>query len=322
MFHCNNCGRKFKHLTSYKKHVDKCSENFPISEFGKTWIKCAICGFIAKSLGKHVGVIHSVTSKEYVKAYPGSLLNCEESAKNYSDQNRKNGGWIERKKTTGDDLSEYRKKMGDSVSKSIMSNDDERKRRSVQMQVNNQTPEARKRSSDTAKITSSRQEVLAIRTENLRQWRFKHPEEFEKVVMKMLSTHISRPEKELYKILVNYNFRRQVMIQHPDCPNASKKMRVDIGCLERKILIEFDGPFHFKQIRGVEHLEHRRKRDKTAEIYAIENNFTLIRISCDQYVKGCFLDACILKLFELLENQSPGVYYLGKEYLKLGKDVS
>jgi len=316
MLDCNNCGRKFKHLASYKKHVDKCSENFPIRELGKTWIKCAICGFIAKSLGKHIGVIHNMTSKDYVKAYPDSLLNCEESAKNYSDQNRKNGGWIERKKTAGDNLSEYRKKMADSVSKSIMSNDDERKRRSAQMGVNNQTLEARKKSSDTAKITSSRQEILALRTENLRQWRFKYPKEFEKVVMKMLSTRISKPEKELYKILVNYNFRRQVMIQHPDCPNISKKMRVDVGCLKRKILIEFDGPFHFKPIRGVEHLEHRQKRDKIAELYAIENKMTLIRISYDQYVKGCFLDSCILRLHELLENPLPGVYYIGSEYLK------
>jgi very-short-patch-repair endonuclease len=209
--------------------------------------------------------------------------------------------------------------MGQAVSQSIMGNDVERLRRSKQLGINNQQPSARARSSLVAKKTSTRPEILARRTENLRRWREENPEKFEMIVTRFITTRISRPEKDLHCLLQGFDLRRQVSIQHPSCPTKSKKLRVDIGCLKRKILIEFDGPFHFRSIMGIDHLEHRRARDKSLEAYAVENDMTLIRIAQSQYVKGEFLDACIQKVFAILEHPTPGIYYFGEEYFN-GED--
>ena len=41
---------------------------------------------------------------------------------------------------------------------------------------------------------------------------------------------------------------------------------------------------------------------------------TLIRVAYSQYVKGRFVDSCITKILEIIENPTPGVYYFGEEY--------
>lgn len=207
--------------------------------------------------------------------------------------------------------------MGRAVAASIFNNPAERKRRSEQMSKNNRTVEARLKSSKAAKITSSRPEILAQRTENLRKWRANNPEKFKNALTKSLGIRISLPEKQLYELLckVYSCAKSQYMIVHRDIPALSKRAIVDIAIKEKNVLIEFDGPSHFTpRIYGEEQFNYRRQRDKAVELYAKERDMTLIRIACSQYVKGKFLDSCIKKVLVIIENSIPGIYYFGEEY--------
>ena len=284
------------------------------SNYGKSWVKCEICGFAARSLGKHLSSSHGLRKGGYLLRFPEALIKCEDTSALYSEQNSLNGDWISRRKKNGESLKEYSEKMSEAVSKSIMNNEVERSRRSQQLAKNNRTLESRERSSRTARITSSRPEILQNRSENLRRWRDENPEKFELIVTRLLTTRISRPEKVLHDLLKDFDLRRQVTVQHDSSPTTTKKLRVDLGCLKRKILIEFDGPFHFKPIMGLDRLEYRRRRDKSLENYAVENEMTLIRIAQSEWIKGRFRDSCMKEVIAILENPIPGIYYFGEEY--------
>lgn len=209
----------------------------------------------------------------------------------YSNASKSRECWITKRKEAGDDLHEYREKMACSVSRAIMSNDNERARRSKQLGELNRRQDFRDRSSKAAKKTSSREDILAMRTQNLAKWRKNNPEAFQETIRKILAKKISRPEAALYQLckdVLGDEVKAQIQIQHPMIPSATKRARVDIGHREKKILVEFDGPFHFKPIMGQEHLEHRKLRDLAVEKYAVERGYLLIRVSYDVYDKGNF----------------------------------
>jgi len=95
---------------------------------------------------------------------------------------------------------------------------------------------------------------------------------------------------------------KQLQIQHPDIPNKTKRARIDIGHRGKKILVEFDGPFHFKSILGQEYLDRRRLRDASIEKYATEHGYLLVRVSYDTYAKGRFTDEAKKMITEAIQS--------------------
>lgn len=245
--------------------------------------------------------------------------------------------WIDRAKENGDDLSEYRQRMGAAVSQSIMSNPEERARRSVQMAVNNQTPEAREKSRVTAKKTSQRQDILDQRTHNLANWREKHPDDFAKCTNAMLQTSVSSPELELFYIIdvlssmkvICCDVKRQQRIQDVSFTASKTHMFcVDITCIFQNVCvhIEIDGIHHFQQIASFD-LNKRQRRDQEFENWInARNDVMLVRLSYDTWEtrrwqenkekmsRTFFSQPALEALFSLLKNPKPGVHCIGQAY--------
>jgi hypothetical protein len=257
-----------------------------------------------------------MSKQEYIEIY-GSVI-CSSSKKKYEEQNAYNCDWISRKNEAGEDLNDYKTRMGAAVSNSIMSNKDERARRAKLIGDLNKTAAFRKKSSETARITSARPEIQQTRAKVLARWREENPEKFQEFITKSLLIQISKPERilyELFKEIMGEGVSRQQQIQHKEIPHASKKARIDISHKEKKILLEFDGPFHFLPIYGEEFLQFRRARDSAVEKYAVENDYLLIRISYDAFNNKCFEDWAIKKLKEEINDERRGrVARIGKHY--------
>lgn len=75
------------------------------------------------------------------------------------------GNWITRANERGEDLTEYKQKMGKAVSESILANPEECERRSKLMGQINKTPLMIEKCRQAAIETSSRQDILIARTE-------------------------------------------------------------------------------------------------------------------------------------------------------------
>jgi len=256
--------------------------------------------------------VHGFSKENYTKLY-GSTI-CSASQKKYGSTG--NFNWISRKKDKGEDLSAYKSKMSEAVSCAIISNEKERTRRSKLLGSLNKRRDFRERSSRIAKITSSRPEILSKRTAQLRKWRIEHPEEFQETLTKILKNKSSKPEKILFEIcktIFGDSTIRQLQIHHTSIPNKSNRARVDIANKEHKILVEFDGPFHFLPIAGEKHLQDRIARDLAVEKYAVENEYVLLRISHDLF-DGLKFDDCVLAELENARFKKSCVLRIGKFY--------
>lgn len=268
-------------------------------------MECALCKFSGSNITRHVKISHGLTKEEYCERYGPTLAPA--SKKKYSASMKSRECWITKKKEVGEDLSAYREKMSRSVSRAIMSNDKERERRARLLGELNKRQDFRDRSSKVAKVTSSREDILAARTAQLARWRENNPEKFQETITKRLEKKTSKPERLLYELCKNTlgsSTTKQLQIQHPEIPTKTKRARVDIAHREKKILVEFDGPFHFKPIAGQEHLEHRRMRDLAVEKYAVERGYLLIRVSYDTYNKGQFTDEAKRAIIEALQSDT------------------
>jgi len=261
-------------------------------------------------------VEHGLTAPEYIEKH--GPVKCSSSFDAYSKQNKKNGDWIQRANDAGTDLSEYKQKMGKAVSASIMSNDKERQRRSDLLGTLNKTEKFRKKSSETAKITSARPEILKRRTEQLRKWREENWEEFyEKCVVKYINGWTSRPETALFEIVSSiegYSFKRSQRVKSVTFPTKSKFRQVDIGDIKLRVYLEFDGDLHFQKKFESQDLDEIQLKDKLLDEHIEKHNWTLIRISYDQWNKKEFKKECLEQLFESLKNPQPGVTRIGKMY--------
>jgi hypothetical protein len=278
-------------------------------------------------LGKHLSAVHGVTSIQYLEQHPNAQVKCSKTRERYSCQNKKNGDWIERRKAAGDDLSDYREKMGQAVSDAIMSNPEERQRRARQMAKNNRMPEARQRSRETAIKTSARPEIQRARAERLRRWREENFEEFyEKCVKAAHSVWFSKPELALKPILDSvegYRFKHNQVVKSEQFQNKSKRKQVDYGDKSLRTYVEFDGIIHFEsRVKGQKTYEKIQVQDSMLDHHVIQHGWTLIRISYDQFIygkqedgsPGRFKDECIRQLLEHLRDPQPGVYRIGEAY--------
>lgn len=161
----------------YAKHVAKCtgrrttfSRDIPTGKENIDYVRCEICHTYGKTLRMHLTTVHHISKEEYVRQFPGAPITCENSAKKFKARGV-NADWIRRAKERGDDLSEYKKKMGAAVREAIMANPKERARRSELAKTTiiawATSDEGRRTASETAKKTSARPEIIEQRTKRL-----------------------------------------------------------------------------------------------------------------------------------------------------------
>ena len=87
---------------------------------------------------------------------------------------------------------------------------------------------------------------------------------------------MSSYEEHILKILVNekINFEREKTF--PDLKGGS--YRYDFYIPEKNILIEVDGQFHFKPIRGRRELLKQQEHDRRKNSYSLSRGISLYRI--------------------------------------------
>lgn len=307
-------------------HVIKCIEikNNLIKNYD--YVVCEICNFHAQNLGIHLKRVHNLSSDAYLAKFINSKLVSEKSFQKYSKSNSNRDSYREYCAKNNLDFSEYQDKMSIAVSQAIMSNPEERARRSEymkQLQIElNKSPEYKQKISNTAKNTSSRPEILQQRSERLKNWRDKNPEEFyTKCTFKMINTWHSKPEKTLFEFLLTlsgFDFKFNKFIKSSDFDWSSKRKQMDVADIEKRIYIEFDGIYHFKDIFGK--LSQIQHRDKMLENLIIKNKWLLIRVSYDQFIyknsseNSYFEPSCLEEIIRIIKTAEPGVFKIGKKY--------
>jgi hypothetical protein len=281
-----------------------------------TLVKCALCDEVGSSLALHVRKIHNIDKKEYVKIHGPVLASA--SREKYSKAAEDNGNWITKAKERGEDLTEYWKKVSDGVRSAIINSPEERERRSKMLASLNKTDAFRKRASDTAKITSARIDIQQNRSGQLKRWRDNNPKKFAAISEKLFSVkRKSKPEMAIDRWLIeNYEgiFKYSQFFYSKTFKTVSSKKQVDFLSSDKIIVIEVDGPLHFKQ--SFDQFGKIREKDIALSIYSIVNQKSLIRISFDCWAQstGNFSQSTLDKTKELIDNPIPGVHFIGKSW--------
>jgi very-short-patch-repair endonuclease len=291
------------------------------------YVICEICGFVGKSIAFHTKREHELSRSDYERIY-GPTVSAK-SKNNYSVQNEKNGDWIERAKLQGRDLSDFKTRVSASVSASIMANPKERERRSLLLAELNKREDSRERASVAAKKTSARKDIQNKRAAVLKDWRDNNPEEFrEKCVMSLINSpkkqvNKSKVEQILFALLSEkWEFKRNVRLYCPRVfvTNKTGTKEVDLYSESEKIIVEFDGPSHFKALYGEARLGRSVSRDLELLEYCLENKIILARLDDTTFVwrrhNSRFVDGVIETLFEILDKKEVGIYYFGGHYVE------
>lgn len=258
-----------------------------------------MCSFKAATLTKHLSQVHFLSKDQYLELHPGAMLTSERSASTFKDRGQ-NFAWLKRAKERGDDLSAYREKMGDAVRRAALSNPEERARRARQMATNNRTPEARKKSSETAKLTSARPEILQART--LRLQKSYCPSGAERVIQQLMAEH---------------GFIRNILVSDDSFRTKTHRRQIDFANHSKKIFIEFDGQQHFMPAWKRMPLDEIHINDVELDRWSIKNGYSLIRIGWKNFNsrKSSLDDRAKAALFDLIERPNlRGVWLIGDEY--------
>lgn len=327
---CRTCSKLYRvngGLRGLRAHEQKCSERFREGDEGLSWVSCELCGFKGKSLAGHIRKIHGMTKHEYAAAHPGSPTMCSSSKSAYSEQNAENGNWIGRANAAGVDLSDFKKKMGNSVSRAIMGNEEERRRRAGVLTRLNKSEDFRHRSSITAQETSKQPHVLKSRTERLQAWRDNNREKFyEKCTSAALKKKTSKPEKILLSFLQSvegYSFKGNQVVKSETFSTKSKRKQIDMADKLKRVYVEFDGIIHFDpRVKGLENLIASQERDRMLDDHIVKHGWTLIRVSYDQFSYkrgGTFDENCLESIRKVLKDPLPGVFRIGSAYSAVQK---
>jgi len=288
-----------------------------------------------QGITNHLKKVHGIEVNEYIKKYNSPLI-CQNSSDNYRNVVAGKPNYVTKCKEAGIDLTEYWGKVSLGVKKSILENPEERKRRSIQMKILNDKqqsdPEFQKIVSETAKKTSARKDIQEKRAEALKKWRENNPEDFfNKCIKKATTTFQTKPEYKLFHFLssiVGFEFKRNQFVKSDMFTNSSKRKQIDIADKKKRIYVEFDGKVHFYPIFGEENLNQIKLKDKALEDYISKHNWTLIRISQDQFVYSSkkiggvktdnshFKQETLNKLLQIINSNKPGIYKIGKYYDK------
>ncbi len=291
-----------------------------------TVLKCSLCDYFGKVISAHVVTKHSISVLDYMNNY-GPVV-CDETVNRYSNQNKFNGDWIKRKYEEGYDLTEYFKNSGISQSKSIMSNPKERKRRSDLRSKTNRTKHMRDVASTAAKKTSQRKDIQENRAKVLKNWRDNNPNEFKEkcwmplVLCKKKCVNKSKTETVLFDLLDDGTFVKNYVIFDENIfyMNRSGTKEVDLFSKHNNVIIEFDGPIHFKPIFGEDRLIQSKKVDRALEEYCIRFGIILIRIDYTKYKwrrgeNSHFSDGVVETIKEIIKTQVVGNYFIGENYV-------
>lgn len=321
------CGKELKNKTTFKRHTKKCQEYKKEAVESGYCIKCKICGEAHKQTCIHLKYNHKdISLEEYQRQYPDAEIYSEYFKEMSAKRGKKNGSWIKRAQESGEDLSEYWKKVSKGVSSAILENPKERVRRANLMKELWQDKEFAKKTkkvaSKTAKKTSARPEILKARVAQLKKWRDENPEEFyEKCTKIMHSKWSSTPEKILrdfcQNIIPSLKWNQQILAKKYFTMNKTGRKQVDLIDKKRKIIIELDGPHHFEPIYGEEILLLNKQKDLALNKYCNDSNYLLIRISHSEfkYSSKKFNQETLNKIEKILESNQPGIYKIGKEYV-------
>lgn len=239
----------------------------------------------------------------YAQKHPGALVKCQKTFDRYSNQNKENGNWIQRRRDDGDDLMDYRKKMGEAVSSAIMSNTQERERRSKLLGELNKRDDARERSRNTAIKTSARPEIIKQRTKRL----------IEKAYKPTLG------EQALIVTLKDLGFVWNRQIHDSMFINKSQRRQVDFMNHEKRFLIEFDGRQHFVDSWRRSPLEKTHTNDLLLDEWVRQNNCVLVRVGFKQFnykTKKLSERSESLLLNAINDNLKSGTYFIGDEYVE------
>ncbi len=290
IFHysCNKCKKSINKKYTHEQHLKDC---FKDGIEGIDYVECKLCKFASRLISKHVNSIHKndITKEDYELKFGKTI--CENTSKKLCSLQQN---------------PEYKKKMSESVSKSIMANPQERNRRAEQWAKTNRTDASRKKSSDTAKITSARLDIQQQRTDRL-----------------INSYSPTLGEKALCKLLFeefpNFGFAYSQRLKDESfIANKSKIRQIDIVSNSHKILVEFDGGFHFYKSGsiGTEGYSVAVQKDKELNKFAIENGYMLIRISYDElkYKNNDITESCKDRIRKELMNIRPELILIGKSY--------
>lgn len=316
------CGKSYVGNSGLNNHQKKCKVYLAQAIEGVDYIKCKICDFTGKSITAHIKKSHLLSKIEYEKKY-GSTV-CEITKSTYSETSKINGDWIKRAKEKGEDLSEYFEKLSSKISEGIMKSDSAREARRQNLSRLNRTQDFRERSSKTAKKTSSRKDIQDERSKRLARWRENNPEEFyEKCTSAMHKSWQSKPEMKLFEIVSvrfpNLFKRNQQLKRKKFTTTKSNKRQIDIMSLENKIVIEFDGIHHFKSVfKENKNFNNTVKRDQELNSVLVEEGWTVIRVSYDEYEykeNGKFKQETLDKIFDIVTNKKRGLWLFGKSYV-------
>ena len=97
----------------------------------------------------------------------------------------------------------------------------------------------------------------------------------------------SKGEKMINKILDDKYIKYIKQKKFDKCENI-KKLSFDFYLPDYNVCIEYDGEQHYKPITyfgGIKRYEIQKKRDEIKNIYCIENNIKLLRISYKENIK-------------------------------------
>lgn len=304
-------------MNKAETHVVECKAKYDQLPEGIDFVVCKICGWHTKKLAGHLHTEHGIDPSQY----DGPIL-CESSKKKYEAVAQDNGNWIEKAKARGEDLTEYKQKMGEAVRESIMSNPDDRKRRAKVMADVNRSDVMRKKSSDTAIKTSARKDIQENRAAQLKKWRDENPNDFyDKCISQMLKIWHSKPERLLLDIVKShseYTFKSNQFVKSEEFPSKSKRKQVDICDKLRRLYIEYDGKLHFINPWKDRRMFDVQASDLALDKHIIKHGWTLIRVGYDQfsYRKSDygFKKECLERVFEILDNPTPGVHRIGAVY--------
>jgi len=279
-------------------------------------VTCGVCQQKGYSLKSHVKRVHGLEKEEYERLHGPAV--CQATKQRYSST--ANYDWINRAKDVGQDLSDWKQKLSTSISSGVMASDSAREARRQNLTRLNKTDEFRAKSSETASRTSARPDVQQARAQNLAKWRRNHPDVFmTRCFQRMLSFKTSRPEKVLYwevsRLFPGVFKHNQLIVRRGKFVTTKSGTRqVDIYAKDRKIIIEFDGPYHFKPIRGDDFLETVRKKDDELNSVMIAEGALVIRVAYDQYKKAKINEDALAQIERLVSSDSRGLHLIGSLY--------
>lgn len=287
------------------------------------FVKCKLCSHKGLALYTHVKK-HNLTIEEYEETFgPGCCKNSliSISLRNSITQGKSNYRNKLKKEGKTEELKEFNKKVAVNVSETILSNEQERKRRSELLGSLNKTEQFRKKASETAIKTSARKDTQLKRSQQLKKWRDENPEEFYEKCLFQMHKFKSLPEGKLFLICENLipNLKRNQYIKRKIFSTLTNKKQIDCLDIKQKIIIEFDGELHFFKKFEKQNFENTQKHDN--ELNSLCDEFCIIRVGYDQfsYRKSDygFKKECLDCLEFLIKQNKKGLYKLGEAY---GKD--